>query len=97
MQMDAAQQVGAAVGKALADALFGNPQQDAANQAEAIRAQQAAEQQRQIEEQRIAEASRQQELAKQRILGMLKGTEPTTGLSLKTAILNLQQAGTNSS
>jgi hypothetical protein len=85
MQMDAAQQVGAAVGKALADALFGNPQQDAANQAEAIRAQQAAEQQRQIEEQRIAEASRQQELAKQRILGMLKGTEPTTGLSLKTA------------
>jgi hypothetical protein len=89
MQMDVARQVGASLGKALADALMGNPQQDAARQAESIRAQQAAalqaEQQRQIEEQRIAEASRQQELARQRILGMLKGTEATTALSLKTA------------
>ncbi|MGO9935648.1 MAG: hypothetical protein ACLPV8_28100 [Steroidobacteraceae bacterium] len=83
--MDAARQVGASIGKALADALMGNPQQDAANQAEAIKEQQAAEQQRQILEQRIAEASRQQEMAKQRILGMLKGTEPSAGLSLKTA------------
>jgi hypothetical protein len=89
MQLDVARQVGASVGKALADALMGNPQQDAANQAEALRAQQAAamaaEQQRQIEEQRIAEVSRQQEAAKQRILGMLKGTEPSATLSLKTA------------
>jgi hypothetical protein len=85
IQMDAARQVGASVGKALAAALMGNPQQDAANQTEAVRAQQAAEQQRQIEEERIAEAMRQQEAAKQRILAMLKGTEPSTGLSLKTA------------
>jgi len=89
MQLDVARQVGASVGKALADALLGNPQQDAANQAEALRAQQAAalaaEQQRQIEEQQIAEISRRQEAAKQRILGMLKGTEPSTALSLKMA------------
>ncbi len=83
MQMDAARQVGASIGKAVADALMGNPQQDAANQAEAIRAQQAAEQQRQIREQRIADALHRQELAKQRILGLLKGTAPTTALSLK--------------
>jgi hypothetical protein len=87
MQMDVAKQVGASLGKALVDALIGNPQQDAEREAEALRAQQAAaqqaEQQRQLQEQQVAEASRQQELAKQRILGMLKGTEPSTALSLK--------------
>jgi hypothetical protein len=97
VQMDVARQVGASVGKALADALMGNPQQDAANQAEALRAQQAAaqaaEQQRQIDEQRIADISRQQEAAKQRILGMLKGTEPSTSLSLKTADLEPSTGG----
>jgi hypothetical protein len=87
MQMDIAKQVGSSLGKALVDALIGNPQQDAEREAEAIRAQQAAaqkaEQQRQLQEEQVAEALRQQELTKQRILGMLKGSAPSTALSLK--------------
>jgi hypothetical protein len=68
------------LGKALGDALRGNPEEDARRQAEAAR---AAELRRQAEEQRKAEEMRQQEAAKQRILGSLKGTEPSTGLALK--------------
>jgi hypothetical protein len=44
----------------------------------------AAEQQRLADEQRQAEVLRQQELAKQRILGLLKGSEQSTELALKT-------------
>lgn len=54
--------------------------------ADARRAQEAAiaaEQQRRAEEERRAEALRQQELTRQRILGQLKGTEPSAGLALK--------------
>jgi hypothetical protein len=57
--------------------LQGDPAADA-------RRAQAAEQQRQAEEQRRADDLRQQELAKQRILGMLKGPEQSSDLSLKT-------------
>lgn len=80
--------VGNAVGKALGDAIFGNPQQDAANQAAAAQAaeqqRQAEERQRQADEQRRDEALRQQEIAKQRILSQLKGSESSLGLALKT-------------
>ncbi len=80
--------LGNALGKALGDAILGNPQQDAANQAAAAQAaeqqRQAEEQQRQIDEQRTAEALRQQEIAKQRILSQLKGSESSPGLALKT-------------
>jgi hypothetical protein len=80
--------IGNALGKALGDAIFGNPQQDTANQAAATKAaeqqRQADEQQRQAEEQRRAEELRRQEIAKQRILSQLKGSESSPGLALKT-------------
>jgi len=87
--MQGAAILGNAMGQAIGDMLFGNPQQDAANQAEAARraqaAAQAAEQQRQAEEARRAEEERQAIARQQRILGSLKGMESSdTGLSLKT-------------
>jgi hypothetical protein len=88
MMMQGAGILGNALGKAMSEALFGNPQQDAAHQAEATRrtqeATQAAEQQRQMDEQRRIEEARQQDLAKQRILGSLKDRELSTSLVLKT-------------
>ena len=56
--------------------------QEAAIAAEQQR--QAAEQQRQAEEQRRAEEIRRQEIARQRILGQLKGAESSGDLALKT-------------
>jgi septal ring factor EnvC (AmiA/AmiB activator) len=58
-----------------------DPAEDARRSQEAA---QAAEQQRRADEQRRADDLRQQEIAKQRILGMLKGTEQSSDLSLKT-------------
>src|ERR1039457_3173778 len=80
---------GAAIlGNALGQALRGNPEEDARRKAAADLAaeqrRQAEEQQRQADEQRRTDNLRQQEIAKQRILGMLKGTEQSSGLSLKT-------------
>jgi hypothetical protein len=69
--------LGIAVGLALQD-------DPAANTGRAQEAALAAQQQRQAEEQRRAEVLGQQELARQRILGLLKGSEPTTALALKT-------------
>lgn len=60
--------------------LQGMKSDPAADARKAQAAAQVAEQQRQAE----AEAMRQQELAKQRILGLLKGGESSTGLALKT-------------
>lgn len=69
------------LGNAIGEALRGNPEEDArkAREAKII-----AEQKKRAEEARKAEALRQQELAKQRILGLLKGTESSGDLKLKT-------------
>ena len=71
----------AMLGNALGQALRGNPEEDARKAREAAI---AAEQQRQEAERRRVEALRQQELAKQRILGSLKGAESSGDLRLKT-------------
>lgn len=68
--------LGNAIGQSIHDSLFGSPQD------EARKAQEAAEQQRLIELRRQEELQ-QQELAKQRILGALKGAETSGGLALK--------------
>ncbi len=59
----------------------GDPAADARRAREAA---QAAELARQEEARRYAEALRQQELAKQRILGLLKGSDPSDVVALKT-------------
>jgi type II secretory pathway pseudopilin PulG len=69
--------IGAAI---LFQSLQSDPAADARRAREAAI---AAEQQRRAEEERRAEVLRQQELTKQRILGQLKGTEPSAGLALK--------------
>ncbi len=72
---------GQAIGNAILQSIIGNPQEDAATQnAAAKAAAQAVEQQKQADQ----EAMRQQELARQRILGALKDTDPIPALELKT-------------
>ena len=65
----------ALLGKAIGESLRGNPQEDAARQAEAAR---AAEQKRQAEAARAAE----QEETRQRLMGSLKGVESSSQLGL---------------
>jgi len=88
MILNGAQQMMPLLQQGVHDLFYGNHQQDAARQAEANRraqeAAQAAEQQRQLQEQYKAQALQQQERAKQRILGLLKGSEPSPDLALKT-------------
>ena len=73
---------------ALMQSMLSNPAADARRDQQAAAAaeqqRQAEEQQRQAEEQRRAEELRQQEIAKQRILGQLKGAESSGDLALKT-------------
>ena len=81
---DAATQLGTAIGNEIHKALFGDPAAEAAAAAQAaqqaaIAAQQAAERQKLAD----AEAMRRLELAKQRILGALKGMESSDNLGLK--------------
>lgn len=73
--------IGTGLGRALVDWLSGDPAAEARKKQEA---EMAAARQRAQEEAERAEALRQQELAKQRILGALKLTEPSGGLELKT-------------
>lgn len=70
--------IGAAM---LIQGMQGDPAADARKAQEAAA---AAEQQRREGEQYRAQEMRHQEIAKQRILGMLKGTEQSSDLSLKT-------------
>ena len=79
--LDGAGALGRAMGEELHKSLFGDPAADARK---AQAAAQAAEQQRQAAEQRRAEEQRQLELSRQRIFGLLKGAESSTGLALKT-------------
>ena len=74
--MQGAGALGAAFGNYLRESMTGNPQE------EERKAQEAAERQRLIELQR-QEGLRQQEQAKQRVLGLLKGTESSGDLGLK--------------
>jgi hypothetical protein len=79
-----AQQMGIGItGILLQGMLQGTQSNPAADARRAREAALAAEQQRLAEEERRAEDLRQQELAKQRILGLLKGTEASTSLALK--------------
>ena len=73
--------IGTGLGKALVGWLSGDPAADARKKREA---EQATARQKALEEAERAELLRQQDLSRQRILGALKGAEPSTTLGFKT-------------
>jgi hypothetical protein len=88
MILNSAQQMMPLLQQAVHDAVYGNPQEQA-------RKAQEAERIRILQQQADEEALRQQELAKQRILGLLKGVDEYKPLAIKRDESSGAPAGSN--